>query len=322
MPKIKKVSVILDTDIETDCDDVGAIAALHSLADRGEADILGMICSSPLQWGAPCLQVLNTFYHRPDIPIGTFVAENMQEQYARYLQEVEELTPERLYNRHIAEHYPSARDKDAYYPESTSVYRKLLSEQPDRSVVICAIGFLGPLAQLLQSQPDDNSALSGMELVKTKVRLLVSMAIGTFPIGKDRFNWLMDPLSAAYVLNHWPVAIAVSEHGEHIRTGAGLRSALPEPHPVRVAYERYLQGAERSRASWDQVAVLYAVRGTADLFAERAGYRINYDQHTHRHCWSRSGYRDNRDDRYVWPILPPEEMALLIENLMIDAKGR
>ena len=39
-------SVIFDTDMGSDCDDAGALAILHSLADAGEVRILGVIFSS------------------------------------------------------------------------------------------------------------------------------------------------------------------------------------------------------------------------------------------------------------------------------------
>lgn len=54
------VSIILDTDMDTDCDDVGALAMLHALADNGEAEILGIVCDAPTVWGAPCIEAINT----------------------------------------------------------------------------------------------------------------------------------------------------------------------------------------------------------------------------------------------------------------------
>ena len=33
------VPILFDTDMDTDCDDVGAMAILHTLADRGEEEI-------------------------------------------------------------------------------------------------------------------------------------------------------------------------------------------------------------------------------------------------------------------------------------------
>ena len=64
------VPVILDTDIGPDCGDVDAVVMLHGLADRGEADILGMMCCTSSAWGAPCLDALNTFFGRSEIPVG------------------------------------------------------------------------------------------------------------------------------------------------------------------------------------------------------------------------------------------------------------
>src|SRR5687767_11741616 len=55
------VRVILDTDIGPDVDDAGAVAVLHALADRGEARILAMFCCTSSDWGAPCLDALNTY---------------------------------------------------------------------------------------------------------------------------------------------------------------------------------------------------------------------------------------------------------------------
>jgi len=40
------VKIIFDTDMESDVDDVAALAMLHGLADKGEAEILATISSS------------------------------------------------------------------------------------------------------------------------------------------------------------------------------------------------------------------------------------------------------------------------------------
>ena len=37
------IRVILDTDMDSDCDDMGALAMLHALADSGEAQILAVM---------------------------------------------------------------------------------------------------------------------------------------------------------------------------------------------------------------------------------------------------------------------------------------
>lgn len=45
----RPVRIIFDTDIQGDADDVGSVALLHALADRGEAEILamGVSCKNP-----------------------------------------------------------------------------------------------------------------------------------------------------------------------------------------------------------------------------------------------------------------------------------
>src|ERR1041384_5305009 len=64
------VKVIFDTDMAADVDDVGALAILHALADLGEAEILAVGISSRNEHVGPCVDAINTWYGRPDIPIG------------------------------------------------------------------------------------------------------------------------------------------------------------------------------------------------------------------------------------------------------------
>ena len=56
--------------LELRVDDVGALALLHALADRGEAKILGVLISSKNEWAGPCVDAINTWHGRPDVPIG------------------------------------------------------------------------------------------------------------------------------------------------------------------------------------------------------------------------------------------------------------
>ena len=53
-------------------------------------------------------------------------------------------------------------------PDAVEVYRKILAEADDKSIVISSIGFINNLANLLQSGPDQYSQLTGVELVDAK----------------------------------------------------------------------------------------------------------------------------------------------------------
>ncbi|MEO7960153.1 MAG: nucleoside hydrolase, partial [Ginsengibacter sp.] len=61
------VSIIFDTDIAPDYDDVGAMALLHAFADSGEAKILATVSCNAFETTAPTLSVLNTYFKRPEI---------------------------------------------------------------------------------------------------------------------------------------------------------------------------------------------------------------------------------------------------------------
>ena len=67
------VKLILDTDMSGDCDDAGALALLHALADRGECEILAVVTNRRdlTDASAAAVDAINTYYGRGDIPIGT-----------------------------------------------------------------------------------------------------------------------------------------------------------------------------------------------------------------------------------------------------------
>ena len=64
------VPIIFDTDMDTDCDDVGALAVLHALADLGECEILATPVSSRYAYAAPCTAAINRYYGRGGLPVG------------------------------------------------------------------------------------------------------------------------------------------------------------------------------------------------------------------------------------------------------------
>jgi len=66
-------AVIFDTDMGSDCDDAGALAVLHSLADAGEVKILGVVFSSGKnRYGVRTCDAINTYYGRGDLPLGQY----------------------------------------------------------------------------------------------------------------------------------------------------------------------------------------------------------------------------------------------------------
>ncbi|ADI13288.1 nucleoside hydrolase [Truepera radiovictrix] len=174
------VPVIFDTDLGIDVDDAGALAVLHALADRGEARLLATIANVNDPYAAAALGAINTFYGRPDVPVGR----NPRPQYAVATPYWRTFAPR--FVKDLAERFPH---NTAPNPEAAvAVYRRVLAAQPDSSVTLIAVGFLQNLADLLASSPDRYSGLSGEALVRRKVRQLVVMA-GTHP-GSSRDLYL------------------------------------------------------------------------------------------------------------------------------------
>lgn len=253
------VRIILDTDLGIDVDDAGALAVLHALADKGEARILATVANVNDPHAPGALDAINTYYGRPNIPVGR----NPRQQFP-------------IATPWWREHHPRfVKDLDLQFPDDTSiynlktavsVYRKALAAQPDGSVTVVSIGFMPNLADLMASGPDGYSSLSGMALIKRKVKRLVVMG-GTYP-GSDRDLYLkgaldISPSPAIRVINDWPTTIVFTAGNVcgGISTGQTLASRTPRSNPVRAAYTLFFNKEGVGRDSWDLCSVLYAVRG-------------------------------------------------------------
>lgn len=255
------VRLILDTDMDSDCDDVGALAMLHAMADGGEVDLLGIAVSSHHAWSAPCTDAINTWYGRPGIPIGAPKGKAAQANSK--------------FAKTLAERFPHDLKTEAQAEDAVALYRRLLIAAPERSVVIVTIGDLTNIADLLKS-PATGEQPDGLILVKQKVALWVCMG-GNF-IGKPAHddlkltnnNFTGDKAGSLYAVQNWPVRLVfvgreIGSVPSGLKAGARLKE-LPADHPVRVGYEAYFGGEAKNRHVADQTAVLFAVRGLRDYW--------------------------------------------------------
>jgi pyrimidine-specific ribonucleoside hydrolase len=255
--------VIFDTDFGPDYDDVGAITLLHSFADSGYIRILATMASSKHKNAAAALNVFNTYFRKPDIPIGVVSGNGL------------DLGDRQHWTDSVMSRYPHHIKTNDEVPEATNLYRKLLASQPDHSVTIITVGFLTNLANLLRSSPDSFSGLSGYELVKLKVATLVSMG-GRFPSGRE-FNLDQDVPSSKKVLEEWPTNILFSgfEIGQKIRTGLPLiQNEKIQKSPVKDVFSICIPMAKEDsagRMSWDETAVYVAVKGWQPFYKLQTG---------------------------------------------------
>ncbi len=300
---VQPVPVIFDTDMGPDYDDVGAIAMLHAFAERGEANILATVASTKYEGVAAVLSVLNTYFNRSEIPIGVPKGD------ALMLRDSQHWTDTLI---HV---YPHHLKRNSEAPDAVALYREILAQQPDSSVTIITVGFLTNLAGLLQSAPDEFSDMPGKELVAKKVKRLVSMA-GKFPEGQE-FNVKEDAPAAQYTADNWPGAILFSgfEIGEKIKTGLPLvQNKKIKNSPVQHVYSISIPRSEQDQAgrmSWDQTAVLVAVRGHAPYYQVKPGtIRIQEDG---SNTWSAKGSKHG----YLVERKPASEVQRVIDELMM-----
>jgi inosine-uridine nucleoside N-ribohydrolase len=261
--KNKPQPIIFDSDMGPDYDDVGAITLLHAFADSGYIKILGTIASTKYEGVASVFNVFNTYFNRPDMAIG------VPKKNALMLRDSQHWTDT------LIAKYPHAIQSNDDVPDATTLYRKLLASQPNKSVTIVTVGFLTNLANLLQSAPDEYSKLTGQQLVTKKVKQLVCMA-GRFPSGKE-FNVERDALASQYAFSNWPTPVILSgfEIGQKIKTGLPLiHNNSIHNSPVKDVFAISIpKSAQDStgRMSWDETAVLVAVKGYKQWYTVQKG---------------------------------------------------
>lgn len=274
----KPLKVILDTDLDSDIDDAAALAALHHYANEGKVEILATIACSALPTTVELIDIINTYYNRPDIPVAK------PEQGApakKWIVKGEQVSREFPHDVTITN-----------APTSNRVYRQILSQQEDNSVIIISLGYLNNLSELLQTRPDEYSDLSGKELVKKKVHTYYCMA-GRYPADtadkeSKAGNFRPDPAASIYVEKHWPTRLVYTGGGDfawRVACGNALKKTL-ESNPVRRIYElgKGWKSHNWQHHSADIITIYAAVEGIDPFFHEiKTGY--NYFDRYGRNRW-------------------------------------
>jgi hypothetical protein len=303
--------LIFDTDICGDCDDVLALGMIHALQSRGACRLLAVTVSVDNDLAAPFVDAINTFYGRGDVPVGV-VGNGGVVEPSKYLSLVEEK------NGDGSDRYPHRLRSGKDAPAATAVLRRALAAQPDRSVVIAQVGFSTNLARLLDTSPDEYSALSGVELVRRKVKLLSLMAGAFQPIDGNasyrEYNVVKDVRSCRKLALAWPTPMVYS--------GFEIGIALPYPavsierdygyvshHPLAEAYIRYIPPPHK-RPTWDLTSVLYAVLGDRGYFDLSPRGRVTID------AQGVSRFEVSADGAHAYLVLRPQQQPRVLEALV------
>lgn len=265
------INLIMETDIGNDIDDALAMDMLYKYLDAGKINLLAVNINKEGTAPAEYVDILNTWYGYPDIPIGIVrngaECENDAVNYAKAIVEMKDSTGAPAFARTL-------KDYDTL-PDAHILYRKVLSEADDCSVVIASVGFSTNLIRLLESGPDEHSDLNGKELIAKKVKMLVMMAGDFVDPNLHEYNVAKDIPAAKKLFGEWPTPLVTSpfEVGINILYPA---SSIENDfgwaglHPVAEGYKVYQQ-MPYDRPTWDLTAVLYAVEGDGWFTLSPAG---------------------------------------------------
>lgn len=273
------VKIIFDTDMGSDCDDVGALALLHAYANQNRAKILACVYSSgKVPYGAGIIEAINVYYGRPEIPVGAYQGDDIGDP-------VDKMNAETLAKDTTRFGNTIVHNRDA--EDITRLNRRILAGQAGNRVTYVTVGHTRGLYDLLVSKPDDASSLDGVALVQQKVKRWV--ALGALSArnekghyGKD-WNFFFNGTApyTKYLVENFPKPMVFVTCGTHVLTGKSLK-ATPAGNIVRTAYTEWLgwynnKTLDDQRSSWDLIAVYYAVEGLGDyLYNEKDGH-LDFD---------------------------------------------
>ncbi len=271
--------IILDTDMGSDCDDVGALALLNEYANQGKAEIVGIIYSSgAVPYGVGVIDAINRYYGNSQVPIGASYD-------SLFGDPVDKMLAEKLAKDTSAFHHRFIKNTDV--PEQTHLLRTLLAIQADTSVVYVTVGHTKGLYDLLTSSPDSVSNLSGYELAKTKIKKWV--ALGALNADNPEGNYVRDwnfffnetIEFTHYLANNFPRPTYFVSGGGDVMTGKSL-AVTPPGNIVRTAYRDWLWNIEKKtlydqRPSWDLITVYYAVEEPTQHFRVRTNGYLQVD---------------------------------------------
>lgn len=309
--------IILDTDLATDCDDLGVVAMLHAYANQGKAEVLGMVCNVSDEYSPLCLDAINSYYGHPNIPIGEVMGSYIDP--TSYVRLNTPNYPNR-YTECIATNFTRTLQLNSV-PDAVEIYRQTLQSNTD--VTIVSVGSFYNLKRLL---------VEHFDLVRDKVAKLVVMG-GSYPNSiipsLPDYNFSLASEATQYVVDNWPTPIVFTSLGSDVITGTNLfdNSAVSTNNPIRAGYDlgtkewrvddpdhELVPPYKPHRPSWDQIAVLYAIEGTSIFFAESESGTNHISILTD--AWNQWSSCEGGNHRYLKQVTPTELLKSTIESLM------
>ena len=268
----KPIPMILDSDFGSSTDDLFALMMLHHYIDEGKVDLKGVVVDREGEKNAQLVDVFNTYYGHPDIPIGL---ERNGVKNPRCF-----IPYSGIVDLKDAAGAPLFKQTQAgtTFADGYKLYRKLLSQAEDHSVVVVAIGFVTTLAELFQSEADEYSHLNGVDLFGKKVKA-VYIQSGRFESGDSLSGYNMRAASrqSAIFYDKLPhnvdIVMSPSNIGDlmdYPPKDVLVDLSYTEVNPIKSVYTYYT--CDTGQRMWDTNCLVNAVLGDDEYIMSPRGY--------------------------------------------------
>ena len=267
----KPIQMILDSDFGSSTDDLFALMMLNHYIDEGLVDLKGIIVDREGDKNAGIVDIFDTYYGHPEIPIG--LERNGVKNPRCFIPyngicDLKDSQGQPLFKRSV---------DVSKLPEGYKLYRRLLSQADDGSIVVVAIGFATTLSQLFQSGADEYSPLSGVDLFGKKVKA-VYIQSGRFEAGDSLCGYNMRAASrqSAIFYDKLPrnvdLIMSPSNIGDkmnYLPQDVLSDLSYTEVNPIKAVYTNYT--CDTGQRMWDTNCLVNAVEGDASYHLSPRG---------------------------------------------------
>lgn len=268
----KPVQMILDSDFGSSTDDLFALMMLNHYMDDGLVDLKGIVVDREGEKNAALVDIFNTYYGHPEVPIG--LERNGVKKPRCFIPyngicDLKDAQGTPLFKRSV---------DTSRCPEGYKLYRQLLSQADDKSIVVVAIGFATTLAQLFESGADEYSPLSGVELFGKKVKS-VYIQSGRFEAGDSLSGYNMRAASrqSAIFYDRLPKNVDlimspsnVGDQIDYLPKDVLVDLSYTEINPIKAVYTHYT--CDTGQRMWDTNCLVQAVLGDAEYNLSPRGW--------------------------------------------------
>lgn len=266
------INMILDSDFGSSTDDLFALMMLNHYIDEKRVDLKGIIVDREGEKNAGVVDIFNTYYGHPDIPVG--LERNGVKNPRCFIPyngicDLKDAQGNPLFKRS----FDASKCPDGY-----KLYRQLLSKADDNSVVVVAIGFVTTLAQLFESGPDEYSPLNGVDLFGKKVKA-VYIQSGRFEAGDSLCGYNMRAASkhAAIFYDKLPKNVDlvmspsnIGDNMDYLPKDVVADLSTSKVNPIKAVYTNYT--CDTGQRMWDTNCLVNAVEGDDDYYLSPRGW--------------------------------------------------